>query len=557
MNYKEEEKIDPLEEKCIKALNIYTNIVNFNLNINKISDDSITPVFSNKENYKLNHFIQSAIALKQKKSKSNKIKRLSQETIDFKDEIETILERINAENNRIVFYNLYKLECLYYLYNYINSDTNSGVVVDYIEENISMCIWDNKLYYNILSLLGNIEPENNKKIKLKNYFAKIRYLDPFLFNNRVHSFLYSKAVDYEQYTIVLPNLENNEGQNISVIKENLNQIETALNILKETETFQCHERFYYFRKYKNKDKFVLEIINNILKIKKKSILVSLDEYTIDLAEEEIEYFKASLQKKNEEFIDIMKINNEKEKELENFKLDNAKLQEESNKIKEEAIRLQNKLNDKEKLYKTKLDEIKSLNGKIQVNVNETKLLISQIDSAKLDLKNEKDKIKGIQRRDINSKIFEYFYFSVPENLRIAKEKEKEKKTKKKLSNAQKIELILNNMQTNYPNYFEHIKSKKIDLKDFLFSLIKENRSYNSIAHYNLSPNEFLNSSDSTISVVVQFLLKSSVLFSKYIFNFDEEVEDLNETNTQSQASILSIDILNDFIELEEKCSKSK
>lgn len=337
----------------------------------------------------------------------------------------------------------------------------------------------------------------------------------------------------------------------------MNQIETALNILKETETFQCHERFYYFRKYKNKDKFVLEIINNILKIKKKSILVSLDDYTIDLAEEEIEYFKASLQKKNEEFIDIMKINNEKEKELENFKLDNAKLQEESNKIKEEAIRLQNKLNDKEKLYKTKLDEIKSLNGKIQVNVNETKLLISQIDSAKLDLKNEKDKIKGIQRRDINSKIFEYFYFSVPENLRIAKEKEKEKKTKKKLSNAQKIELILNNMQTNYPNYFEHIKSKKIDLKDFLFSLIKENRSYNSIAHYNLSPNEFLNSSDSTISVVVQFLLKSSVLFSKYIFNFDEEVEDLNETNTQSQASILSIDILNDFIELEDKCSKSK
>ena len=72
---------------------------------------------------------------------------------------------------------------------------------------------------------------------------------------------------------------------------------------------------------------------------------------------------------------------------------------------------------------------------------------------------EKDKIKGIQCRDINSKIIQYFYLSVPEIERIKKEKEKDKKV---ISGTEKIELIINNMKINFPYYNKYISKNKIN-----------------------------------------------------------------------------------------------
>jgi len=258
--------INPFDEMCIKVLNIYKNIVIDKLDISKISEKLINPNAEDIKLINLMNFFEGAINILN--TKSYKAKNLRKETLCFKKAIETILESVN-EKKEISFYNMYKLNCLYYLYKFINSDIDLELNEINITDNIMDCIGEVNSYYNILSLLGDIEPENNsKKIKIKNYYNKIKYLDPIIFRNRINSFLKFKSLNHEQYQINLPILDNFTNQDYNSLTKNLKYIETSMNILRESENFQIHERFYYFRKYKNKDDTFLDIKNKILKIKK-------------------------------------------------------------------------------------------------------------------------------------------------------------------------------------------------------------------------------------------------------------------------------------------------
>ena len=130
-----------------------------------------------------------------------------------------------------------------------------------------------------------------------------------------------------------------------------------MTILKESENFISHERFNYFRKYKNKNNIYLEIINKILLIKKKDPLKSLENYNMELAEEEIEFFKTSLNQKNSEFQRILDENREKEEQIKEVILENSQLKKEINNLKDRANRLSNKLDDKENMYQKKIIRI--------------------------------------------------------------------------------------------------------------------------------------------------------------------------------------------------------
>ena len=563
---KEEEKLNQIDEICIKVVNIYKNIIDSNINITGISEDLIRSDIHKQIDYNLVEYCRSAIKLK--KAKIQKIKNLNDDTMNFKEEVEIILRSVE-ERGVAEFYDIIKLNCLYYLYKYVNSDKTEEVFIDQIEEEIADCIYDTSSYYKILSLLGNVELEKNtKKNKIRNYLAKIKFLDPYIFNNRITSFLTLKSLDYEQYKIHLPSIDNSMAKSNMFIK-NLNYIKTALNILKESESFDCHERYIYFKKYEKGNEITLNIINDILMIKNKPTIKSLNNIGIDLYEEEIEYLSECIQDKSKELIEIQKINTEKGNLLNTMKLENTKLIEESNNLKEGIIhliekfnklkdecdkvkddcdnilqeeneKLQNKLKDKEKLYNSNIEEIASLNEKIEAKINETNSLQNLIDALKKDIQKEKEKIQGIQRRDINSKIFEYFYFSIPEEIRIEKEKEKEENTKKKLSNSEKIDLIIKYMNDNYPYYFKYIQNNKINLVDILYSIINQNRTFNS--------------SLENISILIILLVDSSELFNKYAFNQDDE--ETNETSNKSHPLILPKDILNDFKMLNEKFSKN-
>ena len=182
----------------------------------------------------------------------------------------------------------------------------------------------------------------------------------------------------------------------------MNYIYTALNILRESEDFQIHERFYYFKKYQNKDDIFLEIINKILEIKKKPLLDSLKDNSLDIIEEEIQYYKTLLSKKSEEFDEMLEKINKNEKEMENMNTENESIKLENKELKEKIVILNNKnksmadkLTKNENLHKKKLDEIKQLKEEIKNEINDNKSLLSQIFSLGngLEKEKEKDKIK--------------------------------------------------------------------------------------------------------------------------------------------------------------------
>ena len=306
-----EEEINIVDEICIKVLKIYENIVINKKDLTKISENYITLNMEEKKSTTLMNFCKSAI--NNLNAKSQKTLKFKKETIDFKEAIEIILKSIK-EKRDIAFYNIYKLNCLYFLFRYINSNTDLEENEITIADNIEECICDVKSYYGILSLLGEIELDKDiKKIKIKNYYNKIKYLDPILFKNRINSFFLFKSIEHEQYKINLPKIENCNLEDFNALAKNMNYIHTALNILRESEDFQIHERFYYFKKYQNKDDIFLEIINKILEIKKKPHLYKLNDNSLDLIEEEIQYYKTLLDKKSEELEKLYKIINENEK----------------------------------------------------------------------------------------------------------------------------------------------------------------------------------------------------------------------------------------------------
>ena len=395
-----EEEINIFDEMCIKVLKIYENIVINKKDLANISENSITLNMEEKKSNTLMNFCKSAI--NNLNAKSQKTLKLKKETIDFKEAIEIILKSIK-EKGDIAFYNIYKLNCLYFLFRYINSITDLEGNEVSIADNIEECICDVNSYFGILSLLGEIEPDkDSKKIKIKNYYNKIKYLDPILFKNRINSFFLFKSIEHEQYKINLPKIENCNLEDFNALAKNMNYIYTALNILRESEDFQIHERFYYFKKYQNKDDIFLEIINKILEIKKKPLLDSLKDNSLDIIEEEIQYYKTLLSKKSEEFDEMLEKINKNEKEMENMNTENESIKLENKELKEKIDILNNKnksmadkLTKNENLHKKKLDEIKQLKEEIKNEINDNKSLLSQIFSLGngLEKEKEKDKIK--------------------------------------------------------------------------------------------------------------------------------------------------------------------
>ena len=189
-------EINIVDEICIKVLKIYENIIINKKDLTKISENSITPNIEEIKSTSLMNFCKRAINILNTKSQKNF--KLKKETIDFKEAIEIILKSIK-EKGSIAFYNIYKLNCLYFLFKYIKSITDFEGNEISIENDIEECICDSNSYYGILSLLGEIQPDkDSKKIKIKNYYNKIKYLFPIIFKNRINSIFLFKYFEYEQ-----------------------------------------------------------------------------------------------------------------------------------------------------------------------------------------------------------------------------------------------------------------------------------------------------------------------------------------------------------------------
>ena len=120
MHASKKEEMNIFDKMCIKVLKIYENIVMNKKVLFKIDENSITPNIEELKSTTLMDFCKSAKNILN--TKSQKFLKLKKETIEFKEAIEIILKSIK-EKGDIAFYNIYKLNCLYFLFRYINSNT--------------------------------------------------------------------------------------------------------------------------------------------------------------------------------------------------------------------------------------------------------------------------------------------------------------------------------------------------------------------------------------------------------------------------------------------------
>ena len=82
---KEDEKLNLIEEICIKVVNTHKSIINLNLNINSISENLIQSDIHKQIDYDLVKYCRCAIKLQ--KTKTQKIKNLNDDTMNFKGEV--------------------------------------------------------------------------------------------------------------------------------------------------------------------------------------------------------------------------------------------------------------------------------------------------------------------------------------------------------------------------------------------------------------------------------------------------------------------------------------
>ena len=82
---KEDEKLNLIEEICIKVVNTHKSIINLNLNINSISENLIQSDIHKQIDYDLVTYCRCAIKLQ--KTKTQKIKNLNDDTMNFKGEV--------------------------------------------------------------------------------------------------------------------------------------------------------------------------------------------------------------------------------------------------------------------------------------------------------------------------------------------------------------------------------------------------------------------------------------------------------------------------------------
>ena len=266
-----------------------------------------------------------------------------------------------------------------------------------------MSINNKSSFYNILSFLNITDLKNvSNKQKIRNYFKKISFLNIQKLNEEIHFFMTNKSLADNAYKINLPRLKNDNDEDYIQLDKDLSYIENSLKVLEESKSFEYQERFYYYEKYKGQE-HLLQIVNQILKLKDKKPLKSLKLYDLDLAEEEISFLKEKALKQQQDykilsqnFIQIkeenitLKNNNDnllKQNEIqlnENTNLFNKNLKLiEKNKMLIEKNK--NNIIKNEEIINEQLDKIKE-----KENIN----LINKIEALNDKLINNKERVKS-------------------------------------------------------------------------------------------------------------------------------------------------------------------
>ena len=329
----------------------------------------------------------------------------------------------------------------------------------------------------------------------------IKNVHPNELNGSINAYILKNEQIFDKFKIEslqITCLEKN-----SFIKEYKNIIK-MLNIVKRMKTYKIINRLAFFNEFHNEIEY-LPFINLILSGLQKEPLIDLknEKNDINLVLEKNEY----LIQKNKELSDKCA------KSLTELKI---KIKE-ADELKAKADEIGAKAEELKKELSKKKQEIKNLN-----NLNS--LVTSQLVEVNSLLNESKTKIKNHLHREVCGKIENYFYNIISPLGREEINKELENKNNQK----NKINIYLEKIDEEYPNYFKKIKKEGIDCGAFLYKINSFRKENNSECHdsskvnYNTTVDTLNNYFNKTFDFkkYFEYMFNNFDEFRLYLFNDD-------------------------------------
>lgn len=443
--------------------------------------------------------------------------------------VQCLIEEIKKnKKNSDIDDNILKLSSYFYLYKisiakdcYEENDS-----MEKIDDVISKIILSKDRYYNILINLGQINKDmfgGKKEEKEMLYFKIIFFLNLTFFKEELEKF-------FVKYNIDLPEITFDK----KYVKDKLKEIDNLVYILKKSEEFKTHERFEYYNAFKDKPDLIKEV-NYVLFKKNKNVIISLDRVNEDITEEAINFAlnNINVSENEEDSINNLQSLYESEKlKKENMEKEFEKLKNEySSKFEKLRNNYSNNINSLEETIKN----LKKINVENRTKKNQQDQKIKELEN---NLAEKDDIIEKISYREVGSKIIEFYSSSLTEQ-------QKEENEKNNIS-SRNVNIISNNIKSNFSNYNNYLNNKSISLRNVLKKIKKEKNDYDELVHGKPKKIEkyleIIGQKDKEIVNKIKLLFDSSKLMNDYVFN--------------KKSTVSGKDIYDEFVKLNKTLNNS-
>ena len=267
-------------------------------------------------------------------------------------------------------------------------------------------------------------------------------------NKSISAYILSDYNKFEKYNVNFPEINPCK---LDSFKEDLKHLNKLFIIINRMEKYPDKNRLSFFREFKGQNGF-LDSINIILCGMNKAKLLNLNDEIQD----------AELTK---EFINLLKEEN-KDLSSENKKLKydlEVKINEVNN-SKNEISSMETIITDLQKKINGLKINLSEKNKELKEKENNYNSLFSQLALTSQKLNDTESKINYFRHREFCGKI-EYYFFNILSSKGKLQINEELKNT-----NTNKIDLLINKINEEYPNYFKQIANKGIDYQNFLYKV---------------------------------------------------------------------------------------
>ena len=364
-------------------------------------------------------------------------------------------------------------------------------------------------FFMLTKIIGICDKDETKKINspipaIVSASNIIKNFHPNELNRSINAFTLKDYEEFQKYdTDCLKILPCEKNSFINKYKS----IIKMLTIIDKMKKYEVKNRLNFFMEFKGDNQYLNEINLFLSKMNKKSLINLDNEFQdIDLIIEK----NIFLLKRNKELSknnkDLLLFLDEKNNEVDQLKKDMETIQAKADKLKAQLT-----------AKKDELQKANYLNNDLSNRLLQVNLSLNESDS----------KINNHLHREICGKVENYFYYITSPSRReiIDKEMEEKKETK--------VNIYINNIEKEYPKYFNKIKNEGIDYSGFLRKINNFRKQNNQECHdrtkvnYNSMINTLNNYYEQTFDFKkhFDFMAKNFSKFKVYLLNENEEPGD--------------------------------